>query len=466
MARRRTLRFVKTLIVLFFLSVIWIQLHIIRLGSSNGGAAGNSNVQMINGHGSSMDDVLMMPSQPLVLYVNRMVVSELHLNNNNFSTTTTTPPVYNSSRGDVLNLTDIKVAVDAINAEERVINLSQFGPLEADDVVIVVQVHTRVNYLQNLISSLRKAKDVEKVLLIFSHDVYDSEINAIVQAVDFCKVLQIFYPFSIQLHPNVFPGQDPKDCGRDTKRAEAARTKCNNADFPDLYGHYREAKFTQTKHHWWWKINHVFDGLRVTRNHTGLVVFLEEDHYVVEDFLPVLRLMEATRQRECKHCNTLCLGSYMKIVNFVGDASKAEIWQWISSKHNMGMAFNRTTWVDIRSCSGKFCFFDDYNWDWSLQYISATCMKHKLTVLLMKAPRVFHIGECGVHHKKKDCSSNAEMGKVTRVLSVAKPHLYPKKLMVTHSTKRIGKVPKGNGGWGDIRDRQLCIWHTNVTDIR
>lgn len=45
--------------------------------------------------------------------------------------------------------------------------------------------------------------------------------------------------------------------------------KCNNALYPDLYGHYREAKFTQTKHHWWWKANRVFDQLEVTRYHTG-----------------------------------------------------------------------------------------------------------------------------------------------------------------------------------------------------
>jgi hypothetical protein len=29
---------------------------------------------------------------------------------------------------------------------------------------------------------------------------------------------------------------------------------CNNAEHPDKYGHYREAKFTMTKHHWWWKV--------------------------------------------------------------------------------------------------------------------------------------------------------------------------------------------------------------------
>lgn len=39
----------------------------------------------------------------------------------------------------------------------------------------------------------------------------------------------------------------------------AVKKACNNAKHPDLYGHYREAKFTQTKHHWWWKvISHLF----------------------------------------------------------------------------------------------------------------------------------------------------------------------------------------------------------------
>lgn len=49
----------------------------------------------------------------------------------------------------------------------------------------------------------------------------------------------------------------------------AIARKCNNALQPDMYGHYREAKFTQTKHHWWWKANRVFDQLDVTRYYTG-----------------------------------------------------------------------------------------------------------------------------------------------------------------------------------------------------
>lgn len=92
--------------------------------------------------------------------------------------------------------------------------------------------------------SLAQAHDISRVLLIFSHDYYDEDINDLVQTIDFCKVMQvsfkrllyvfppfyathfhiicfqfqIFYPYSIQTHPNEFPGIDPNDCPRDIKK--------------------------------------------------------------------------------------------------------------------------------------------------------------------------------------------------------------------------------------------------------
>lgn len=29
---------------------------------------------------------------------------------------------------------------------------------------------------------------------------------------------------------------------------------CLNWEWPDKYGHYRVARYTQIKHHWWWKV--------------------------------------------------------------------------------------------------------------------------------------------------------------------------------------------------------------------
>ncbi|KRG02376.1 uncharacterized protein Dmoj_GI21962, isoform D [Drosophila mojavensis] len=220
------------------------------------------------------------------------------------------------------NNTEIKRQIVRYNEMQLVLNEETFGPLQNDSVIIVVQVHTRINYLRHLIVSLAQARDISKSLLIFSHDFYDDDINDLVQQIDFCKVLQIFYPYSIQTHPHEFPGVDPNDCPRNIKKEQALISNCNNALYPDLYGHYREAKFTQTKHHWWWKANRVFNELEVTRFHTGLVLFLEEDHYVAEDFLYLLAMMQQRTKDLCPQCNILSLGTYLKTFNYYTYHSK------------------------------------------------------------------------------------------------------------------------------------------------
>ena len=69
-------------------------------------------------------------------------------------------------------------------------------------------------------------------------------------------------------------------------------TNCSNSRWPDIHGHYREAKYSQTKHHWWWKLNWIFQRLTVTKYFTGHVVFIEEDHYLAPDFLLLLDMMK------------------------------------------------------------------------------------------------------------------------------------------------------------------------------
>lgn len=43
------------------------------------------------------------------------------------------------------------------------------------------------------------------------------------------------------------------------------------------------------------QINHLMDGLHITKKHVGPVLLLEEDHYVAPDFLHVLRMMESLK---------------------------------------------------------------------------------------------------------------------------------------------------------------------------
>ncbi|XP_070159622.1 alpha-1,6-mannosyl-glycoprotein 2-beta-N-acetylglucosaminyltransferase isoform X4 [Polyergus mexicanus] len=442
----------RTLVFVFLATFLWLQLHVISLTGRDDSGQSSPNETLYS-----------------------LVPQELHrfLKEGRNSSTSLT----NASSGALteLEIAEIRRKIERANAEQKVYNEEAFGPLASDAPIIVIQVHTRLTYLRHLVVSLAQAKDIEQALLVFSHDIWHPDINYLVQSVDFCRVMQIFYPHSIQTHPRTFPGEGPNDCPRNIRKEQALNLKCTNAKHPDLYGHYREAKFTQTKHHWWWKATRVFEHLSATRNHSGMVLFLEEDHYVAEDFLHVLRLMERTCKLSCERCNVLSLGTYLKTYNYFTDFSrKAEVTPWISSKHNMGMAFNRITWNKLRKCAAQFCSYDDYNWDWSLQYIAQTCLppsrgagiapraESGLITMTMRAPRVFHIGECGVHHKKNNCESTAVIAKVQNVLKAARNHLFPSQLTLTIAgTAKKTKLRKGNGGWGDIRDHQLC-WNISV----
>lgn len=128
----------------------------------------------------------------------------------------------------------------------------------------------------------------------------------------------------------------------------------------------------------------------------------------------------------------------------------------------MGLVFNKETWNRLMSkCYKEFCSYDDYNWDWSLQHVSLKCTAAHgpIKTLVVSAPRVFHVGECGVHHKKKNCSKNTIVNKVIQLLSASKSYLFPSKLSKVNTIKRNFKMPKVNGGWSDVRDHRLCNHH-------
>lgn len=450
LSRRRHTLYIRSAIIVFILFA-FLQFHVINYDSNESGPADTANY--------STAAILQMVPPVFHKYLTSKT------RNGTLGQNGTHVGGLGDSAQRTANISEILRMINRYNELQTILNEDIFGPLQNDSVIIVVQVHKRITYLRHLIVSLAQARDISRTLLVFSHDHFDDDINDLVQSIDFCKVMQIFYPFSIQTHPNEFPGADPEDCPRDIKKEQALLRKCNNALHPDLYGHYREAKFTQTKHHWWWKSNRVFDQLEVTKYHTGLVVFLEEDHYVAEDFLYILELMQLKSNELCSKCNILSLGTYLKTFNYYTYNKKVEVTPWISSKHNMGMAFNRSTWHDITRCARHFCEYDDYNWDWSLQHVSQQCLKQKLHVMVVKGPRVFHIGECGVHHKKSNCESNQVISKVQQVLRVARRsrQLYPKSISLTvASVIKKTKLRKGNGGWGDQRDHQLCFNMTLV----
>lgn len=362
------------------------------------------------------------------------------------------------SRASMPTKDQVRRSVEFNNLNAEILNDEKFQSLPIDHV-IVVQVHNRSQYLEKLIQSISRAPGIDRTVLVFSHDFFSREINRLVQSITFCRVLQIFYPFNIQIYSDTFPGQDPQDCPPKVGKIEAEKINCNNWKDPDKYGNYRVAKYSQVKHHWWWKMNYVFDGVARLRHFNGWVLLLEEDHYVSPDFLHVFQQIIDKKKELCSECAIITLGAYLKSYNaYAETTSQLAIQPWFSSRHNMGMSLNRDTWNRIRDCAKNFCYFDDYNWDWSLMHVNLKCMKPPpFKVLFAKAPRVFHIGDCGIHHSGKQCTADSSATMVQEILNKASDQLFPKDLKVTERTQKTLKAPKENGGWGDSRDHELCM---------
>ncbi|KAK8747086.1 hypothetical protein OTU49_016985, partial [Cherax quadricarinatus] len=346
----------------------------------------------------------------------------------------------------------VKTQIKQINEEQDILNQQIYGPVGPNTTVLLVQVHKRLENLHYLVESMKQVEGINETLVIFSHDLWEPTINAFIRNITSFRVMQIFYPFSLQLHPRTFPGSDPADCAWNASK-QIGGSRCTNQ--PDMYGHYREAQLTQMKHHWWWKIQRVFHGLRATRESAGWVVFLEEDHYLAPDLLHVFHRLLHDKDRLCPHCQVIALGNH----DTVDGATQSNIVKtgvWHVTKHNLGYSFNKDTWKLIKACSHLFCTFDDYNWDWTLLRLVQNCCKPRLAMLALSLSRVVHVGNCGTHIQTKSCSVRSEVeSKVNYYYAIAQ-WLFPASFEVSGLEVNFITENKPNGGWGDHRDHQLC----------
>lgn len=155
--RRFSSYFFKCVIILFVLSFLWLQLRIVNL-----------KPDLFVSRKNHYTD------PELAFFANYSAIVN--------SVNTTTP-----SSIFVLSNT-----IEKINSLQTVHNLEKFGLLNENDVVIVIQVHNRAQYLYALIESLRQAQYINQTLLVFSHDLFDVHINALIQRIDFAKVRTFF----------------------------------------------------------------------------------------------------------------------------------------------------------------------------------------------------------------------------------------------------------------------------------
>ncbi|KAL6137054.1 hypothetical protein ACLB2K_062349 [Fragaria x ananassa] len=329
-------------------------------------------------------------------------------------------------------------------------NLDLYPSLAKDHITVVLYVHNRPQYLKVAVDSISQVVGINETLLIVSHDGYFEEMNKIVEGIRFCQVKQIFAPFSPHVFPKGFPGVSPTDC---KEKDDAAEKHCKGT--PDQYGNHRSPKIVSLKHHWWWMMNTVWDGLDETRDHNGHILFIEEDHFLYPNAYHNLKILTALKPKKCPHC-------YAANMAPCDVTARGEGWDSLIAERmgNVGYTFNRTVWRKIHKKTSKFCFFDDYNWDitmWATVYPS-----FGNAVFTLRGPRTsaVHFGKCGLHQGQegqKACIDNGVVNfQVEDVDKVA--NINPDwEVRVFENQPGYKAGFKGWGGWGDKRDHQLCL---------
>ncbi|GFP97240.1 alpha-1 6-mannosyl-glycoprotein 2-beta-n-acetylglucosaminyltransferase [Phtheirospermum japonicum] len=329
-------------------------------------------------------------------------------------------------------------------------NLDLFPNLAKNHIVIVLYVHNRPQYLRLVVDSLSRVEGISETLLIVSHDGHFKEMNKIVENIKFCQVKQVFAPFSPHLFDNIFPGISPNDC---KEKDNPVEKKCEGT--PDQYGNHRSPKIVSLKHHWWWMMNTVWDGLKETNGHAGHILFIEEDHFIYPNAYRNLQLLVDLKPEKCPLCYAANLApSDVK--------SRGEGWDRLIAERmgNVGYSFNRTVWKKIHRKAREFCMFDDYNWDitmWATVYPSFGG-----PVYTLRAPRTsaVHFGKCGLHQGQGESTAcidngalNIEVEDVDRAANIKRDW----GVYVYENQAGYQAGFRGWGGWGDVRDRQLCL---------
>lgn len=330
----------------------------------------------------------------------------------------------------------IKAFIKRINLSQTVYNL-YLGPVNHRSNVIVIQVHSNVFYFGQLLVSMQNAHGIANSLLIFSHDRWDETINELVKAVRFAKYIQIFYPYSLQLYQNAFPGADSKLCIKGSV--------CKNSTL-------RDPKASQAKLHWWWLANQVFDDMAILSNYDNDILFLEEGNYVTTDFLYMYRTLRDLKTSYYSYCDLMSLAAdkhlHTEQYNKVQDMAVIEA--WTDAMPKTGLAFNRETWKAIKTWSKDFCYYNDSRWDRSLKNLKNRIGNGTIYVISTNGPRVFLLDEC---NKNLTCNSLIEVQNFVDAIS---KDLFPRNLTIW-SRKERNVNTKPSGDWLDIRDQKLCM---------
>ncbi|XP_063361787.1 alpha-1,6-mannosyl-glycoprotein 2-beta-N-acetylglucosaminyltransferase-like [Cydia amplana] len=300
------------------------------------------------------------------------------------------------------------------------LNEAEFPIVDDKMPVIVVLAGRRPARLQWLLASLAAVTNIGDALLVISHSFYDEAVNELVKRVDYCRVLQLFYPYSVQLFSKRFPGAD-------VNRSRAV------------------ALTAEKKQHWWWTASFLFNHYNYIDPKLGLALFLQEDDYVAPDLLHTLKYAQ----------RAFTYHPEVEVISLGGPVTEADYslltvapWQ---PPFESGLAFNLTFFRKLHASASYFCQYNDASWSYSLLAAFASRPRGYVDMVASMLPRVVSTREYA--------SGREGAEKARRVFT----KIFPTRVRVAYITTGVGRVshpetvPRGAGGWEDERDRLLCL---------
>lgn len=152
--------------------------------------------------------------------------------------------------------------------------------LEENFIPIVLLVHDRTDYLQEVLNQYRSVVDISKTILVISHDGIYPEVLDLVLSIDFCQVKQLIFPYSVKWMQQL--------------RAEMQIGYQLWLSNPGML-----------KLHWTWALTQAWYNVAyVPRDkekpvQVQEVCYMEDDFFVAPDFYLALKEMKGLKRRVC-----------------------------------------------------------------------------------------------------------------------------------------------------------------------
>jgi hypothetical protein len=215
---------------------------------------------------------------------------------------------------------------------------------------VAMYVHERPHYFREVVKALKRVVGIGNVcVLVVSLDSIQQEMIDIVLAVDFAPVRVLFHPVRDDL--------------------------------------LKVQPVVAIKQHWMWLQDQIWTRVPETKDLTGDVALLEEDHIVTPDYLQVLTRLIQLRRGNC----SACWGVTVRWACMHDDDKDVRKVCRSHSVINTGIAFDRSTYEAIKA--SDFEAFSD-GWDWSLFHLAQTGQMGDM-MLGPAVSRIANIGRLG-----------------------------------------------------------------------